>query len=55
VVPIIAALSRQIIEDLLVEYRGELTAIGVAGRHRTLSQRWRGIARPVAIVFGTSV
>ena len=29
ITPIIAALTRQVIEDLWVEYRDELTAIGV--------------------------
>jgi len=40
IVPIIAALTRQTVEDLWVEYRDELTAMGVGPAGRILTLLW---------------
>jgi tungstate transport system permease protein len=40
VTPIIAALARQTIEDLWVEYRDELAALNVGPLHRLLTLIW---------------
>jgi tungstate transport system permease protein len=40
IVPIIAALTRQTIEDLWVEYREELTAMGVSPSARMMTLLW---------------
>jgi tungstate transport system permease protein len=42
VTPIIAALSRQIIEDLWLEYRDELTAMNIGPFARILTLIWDG-------------
>jgi tungstate transport system permease protein len=38
--PIIAALTRQVIEDLWAEYKDELTAMHVAGAQRVMTLLW---------------
>jgi len=40
ILPIIAALTRQVIEDLWAEYRDELTAMNVAGAQRVATLLW---------------
>jgi tungstate transport system permease protein len=40
IAPIIAALTRQVIEDLWAEYRDELTAMDVAGARRVVALLW---------------
>lgn len=40
VTPIIAALTRQTVEDLWTEYRDELVAMGVGPMHRVLTLLW---------------
>src|SRR5262245_12601109 len=40
ILPIIAALTRQVIEDLWVEYRDELTAMDVTGPRRLATLLW---------------
>jgi len=40
IAPIIAALTRQVIEDLWAEYRDELTAMDVTGARRVLALLW---------------
>src|ERR1044072_8430213 len=42
VLPIIAALARQTIEDLWVEYRDELTALGIGPARRIATLVWDG-------------
>ena len=53
VTPIIAALSRQIIEDLWLEYRDELTAMNVGPVSRILTLIWDGrFSLVVALLAG---